>query len=421
MDIKVAADTVTDLTIAAAPSPTAGGPRPTAEELVGRIRAQLQGRIDALSKSARNAQANDPQKGHSKKQKTAFHISHGEAVRDLQNFERIISSVPNGFRLEPVLYTRIKYEQNADVYNEYVSYVRADFMRFLANNHADELKELGICEQGIAQMKQGLDPRSEAGVFYDINIDHIIERNGGGKLSQTRSVDPDKPAGSLPTYETNHFNNFVLLPLRVHDMKNDLNGLQEAATTPPGQSRWILMLVPETAPGHSGFVAQPQGATLDTNENFNLGVHNVSAYSYVTSLASRVHDTITIIAAHPEQKPVMQPLLDAAIEEAASKLQKAFEKASQPRKDIKAFCRFYRDEKVQRLRQDESRMTPAQAARIENIFQSIDNSLSARFPHGQPFQEKQPKKPKQQSFNQQQHSSRHGQHRDNRGHKRHHR
>jgi hypothetical protein len=215
--------------------------------MCNRIRVDLQDRLDETR--AREAAGLPPPNHYTP---TAKQIE-----QQLKEFEDLIQDIPQGFRLAPVLYSRITPEENAEIHSEYQFAVRPRFLRFLAENHADDLRALGICEHGIDRMKNGLDPANAQGVMYDVNIDHIAERSGSGLWGKSKEADPDRP-GAAPTSHANHFGNFILLPKQVHEYKNKLNDIQHITRTPPGECMWTLMIVPERNDVQAGFVCPPQ-------------------------------------------------------------------------------------------------------------------------------------------------------------------
>lgn len=375
MEPKVSADTITDISAAAAFSRGAGGPAPTAEELTRQIRKHMTSLIELTDKKLHPQRYDD---GHDRKQRPE--ISHGEAVSHLQEFDKIVANVPKGFRLAPVLYSRNKFDQNDDVYIEFELRIRAEFLRFLAEQHADELRSLGICESGIALMKEGKEPLDEAGHFYDINIDHIIERSGSGTMGTTQDIDPARAPGSPPSYRVNHFSNFILLPVQIHQIKNKLNELQRTSEVPPGHVQWVLMMVPEATPGHSGYVAQPQGDTGELGTtSLNLQAHYVDPISASTAMIHRLDRLIKKSETSPEQKEKMQPFIASALDEAAERLRAAFNKAAQPKRDFKPFRRFYEGDDFKTLRVDMDKVPPQDAWKARKIIKEIDEGVSARF------------------------------------------
>lgn len=104
---------------------------------------------------------------------------------------------------------------------------------------------MGICDHGIERMKNGFDPADSRGRVYSLSVDHIIERAGSGRMGLEKAVDPLMPPGSPPTYKVNHFSNLILLPQKLHDLKNTINSLQSVSERPVGSSTWCYMLVPD--------------------------------------------------------------------------------------------------------------------------------------------------------------------------------
>jgi len=246
---RVSADTITEITTSRAffePGQAVPSSVPTVEQLINDIRSQLAARLQTAETAERNGTYNPDARP---RQQTV-----AEAQKDKSEFEQIIKEIPAGFRLAPVLYNRISTDENATIKQEYSFKVRPSFMRFLAKEHADELKDLGICQYGIDRMAQGLDPVNTQGEPYSVNVDHIIERAGSGKWGKTKSTDQDQAADFGDSFNVNHFGNFMLLPEKIHEFKNALNDLQKASYTSVGNSKWILMMTPERNEAFSGFV-----------------------------------------------------------------------------------------------------------------------------------------------------------------------
>jgi len=191
--------------------------------------------------------------------------NYDKAVARRAQFEEIVNDVPAGFKLVPVRYSKISQDENAAIHSEYLKNVRSRFLQFVGENHADDLKALGICDVGIERMRKGLDPADETGRPYEVNVDHIIERSGSGLWAQSKEIDPDQKAEVEPKFRQNHFGNLILLPEEIHEYKNTLNNIQRIGDLQPGQSKWILMMVPERSEQQPGFVCPPQqkGARWD--------------------------------------------------------------------------------------------------------------------------------------------------------------
>jgi len=269
----VSADTITEITTSAGfLQPNQSVRRiPTVEELIDDIRAGLSAELKSARARERGLKRdpNDPQVPRSV-----------QLSQQQQDFERVLTSVPEGFKLTPVLYSRITTAENAKIKEEYSFRVRPAFLRFCAEHHADELKKLGICDGGIERMRNGLDPANEKGELYQINIDHILERAGSGQYGKTKASDPDN-ATAPPAYLPNHFGNLMLIPEQVHEFKNLLNQIQDAAETRPGDAKWILMMTPVRNEEFSGFVcpALPKthplaGVLIRPDDGFNRIEHN---------------------------------------------------------------------------------------------------------------------------------------------------
>ncbi|MBU6475514.1 MAG: hypothetical protein KGQ70_06085, partial [Alphaproteobacteria bacterium] len=378
---KVSADTITELTASAATVAGAGGTPPTTEELIDKVRASLRAKAKALSASGQRAQETAPPSQEGKR--TAFDISYGDAARNLAQFEEILANVPNGFRLVPVLYTTIKHQQNAQIYSQFKSHVRPEFLRFLAREHAGELVALGICQKGIRQMALGRKPVDERNRPYAVNIDHIIERFGGGKASLTKEVDPQMPPGSAPTHLTNHFANLMLMPLAVHDLKNQLNELQGAANTPLGTSKWVLMIVPETGPGHAGYVAQPQTkapiVAPSRGNSASSRPSGMSALQKTTGTASRLNRLLDeALRTEGAQNINLAPMLESM----ASSLKDAFNDSATRHHDFLSFQKFYDGRKFADLREKLEALPPVETAKLRDTLQWLDGEISRRFNHG---------------------------------------
>jgi len=225
---------------------------PTAQEMIDGIRHHLTARVDALSDRLSSVEESQAPL------REAIGISLRHARTALADFENLLRQVPDGFRLEPVLYTRTSDAEKEEAYEEFLKYVRKDFFAFLVENHEDELRALGIGNKGIKRMKQGRTPCDENGNPLKINVDHIIERGGSGVLVSQRGRDRRRGGHRPASRKINHIANLVLLPEQIHAFKNNLNAVQNYRDIPVGECRWILMLVPVAGNGRSGYVAAPQ-------------------------------------------------------------------------------------------------------------------------------------------------------------------
>ena len=290
----VSADTITEITTSPGflqPHQSVSSP-PSAEDLVKSIRADLAAQLDLAERRERGQAPRDAGRNF----QHGAPPSSSEVRDDIRQFEQILKEVPPGFALTPVVYSRITTAENALIKNEYSYLVRPSFLRFCAEHHADELKNLGICDSGIDRMRNGLDPADEQGELYSVNIDHILERAGSGMYGKTKAPDADNP-GMAEAYKPNHFGNLMLIPEKVHEFKNALNDLQRASYTSPGNTKWILMMTPLRDAAHSGFVCPPLPAShrlsgLDTRgtDNFAKVEHGQYVLGVTLNHIDRLRD-----------------------------------------------------------------------------------------------------------------------------------
>lgn len=174
------------------------------------------------------------------------------------DFDKILSDIPEGFELVPVFYTHTDPNQRLRLQMEYFTNVRGAFLRFLAENHADELRALGVSERGIRRMWDKQDPVDEKGRYYALNIDHVVEQSTSGSWGGSKRPDPLRSGDVGPKYPVNHFSNLVLLPEYIHAIKNRLNVIQRTSFIEFDGPKWVLALVPKRDGARSGFVAAPQ-------------------------------------------------------------------------------------------------------------------------------------------------------------------
>ena len=94
----------------------------------------------------------------------------------------------------------------------------------------------------ISCLERGLSPTTEDGMPYNVDVDHVVERAGGGRMSLEKSVDP--ATGGPETFPVNHIGNLCLIMKSWHHTKNDLNGAQNIGATPVGETRMLCMALP---------------------------------------------------------------------------------------------------------------------------------------------------------------------------------
>lgn len=253
MTTKVCASTIQTLTVVTGFNAAAAGLAPDTQTMITNIRKDLLAELASFEQALKDPSLDTDAR-------PALQMARDQAARDVNKFDKMMKEVPHGFMLVPVLYSKIDAKQKQIAYREYHSLVRENFMKFLVKNHKQELRALGICEHGIRRMSQGRSPSDKDGNPYSINVDHIIERGGGGLRTLQKGIDLDLPGIETQTLLINHIGNFILLPEQIHEFKNDLNKLQRYGGIPLNTSKWLLMMVPEARSGLSAYVAPPQPA-----------------------------------------------------------------------------------------------------------------------------------------------------------------
>lgn len=169
------------------------------------------------------------------------HASGGKA-KNIDKLLTTIAAIPPEMDIITLAYTKITPEQNNAVWAEFQAHSEPAFYRHLAANHADELKGAGFCDYAISCLERGLSPTTADGMPYNVDVDHVVERAGGGRMSLEKSVDP--ATGGSETFPVNHIGNLCLIMKSWHHTKNDLNGAQNIGATPVGDTRMLCMALP---------------------------------------------------------------------------------------------------------------------------------------------------------------------------------
>jgi len=155
-----------------------------------------------------------------------------------------IADIPPGMRLITTDYNSIESEQNKIVWQEFQERAEPAFYRHIAATQETALREAGFCDYAIDCTRRGHGPTNKDGIHYNVDIDHLTERKGGGAMCMEKSVDP--VLGGAPMYPINHVSNLCLIMRDVHTQtKNTINGLQDIGAIPAGETRRIVMAVPE--------------------------------------------------------------------------------------------------------------------------------------------------------------------------------
>ena len=418
---RVSADTITGITGSARFNATGdkAAPPPSVEDLADKIRTRLKKQTFAAQAVL---DAADPE---NERQIAPREAALKQAQENEKTFEYILDNVPDGFKLVPVFYDRITMEENNAIKEEYSYKVRPRFLKFLGENYAEDLKALGVPAEGIERMKGGLDPVDARGNLFNLNVDHIVERAGSGKMGTTRSADPDLP-GLAATFEVNHIGNFILLPEKVHEFKNMLNDLLEASDMPYKKGKWILMMAPERNELHHGFVAQPQKKghplegvgthPLTFRHNQFLAEITTSQFAelkdignmrtLVRSLLTEAQKQKTTVAALAETETrSKKPGIRKAFNDAVAKEPKAaelvdgllrpglrdftqgmaehFKRISQKtetynqKQAVWEFARFLRSQMVKDLRADAEALPVPESAEMSRVFNQLTRDVNA--------------------------------------------
>jgi len=170
-------------------------------------------------------------------------------------FDQVMSEeLPEGFKLIPVLINpKLSNEDIRQTYKEFTSHVKTDFIKYIAETSADELKQHGASEHIISLMKTGYIDED----IFPYNVDHILERGNSCVYSLEKSMDPNNPRATDPSFKVNHFNNMILIPKSIHDLKNLIKKIQ-VEIYDDDQAKYLLMLTPEEEPNKHGLVCRAQ-------------------------------------------------------------------------------------------------------------------------------------------------------------------
>lgn len=425
MATRVSAETITEITSSPGfiPPGKVSTP-PSVDDLKTSIRSEISSRIQFFTQKLSAAGSEED---HLRAQESLQ-----KAQNDRQVFETALKEVPEGFKLVPVLYSKITQEQNAAIHHEYIANVRSRFLQFVGENYADAARALGVCETGIERMKQGLDPADKEGRPYEMNIDHIIERAGSGLWANGKAKDPDQKSEVEDKFRQNHFGNLIFIPEKIHNYKNMLNGLQRIGNLQPGESKWILMMVPERNELNAGFICPPQtpGSRWDVlavrpkdpfrdvnHADFVIKQTNERIREFRSNpMVEKVLQTIEEVAGRYKQRPAdmaddmvkgrrslskifndvlehdeaareTEKLLRPVLKEAAASLLKAFDSTvdnlGTPVKGPKllaSFAGFYRGGAMKTLCDQAARLPLPEAKAITDLCKAIDADLDTLMP-----------------------------------------
>lgn len=167
----------------------------------------------------------------------------GGKQKKLNELVQKLAEIPDGMRIITTNYVRIDKEQNDMVWREFQEKAEPAFYKHLAATREAELRDAGFCDYAIDCLRRGLGPTNAQGISYNVDIDHLTERAGGGVMCTEKSVDP--VLGGDAMFPINHASNLCLIMRDVHvHVKNEINALQNISEVPHGETRRIIMAVP---------------------------------------------------------------------------------------------------------------------------------------------------------------------------------
>jgi len=174
-----------------------------------------------------------------------------------QSKERFLASVngeiPEGFELVPVLAHPKNFKGHyEECTKEYDKTIQSQFTKFVAEKYLPYFKKMGVSKYVTRLMQEGF----ILGDAFYASIDHIIERSLAGKLAAKKAKDPNNKENNSYVSLINHFNNLVLIPQKIHNLKNTIRDAQ-FDLYPISEPTYMLMLTPKQAGGNDPeFMAQ---------------------------------------------------------------------------------------------------------------------------------------------------------------------
>ncbi len=211
--------------------------------------------------------------------------------KNIKKLGKIFAEKPKHHSFIPVYIEKISNEHGFETYKEFAldKQTSKNYVKLLATEHVEELKQKGLCEFAIKRMEKGLFPFNEQGKPYDLNFDHTMERFYSGRVSTTKSVDPNAPEQQGEVLEINFTNNLRLLNGNTEeDIKNDLNRLQRIKDLETGASGWVMMSIRDEIIGASNLIDLPENDetqkayTIDINPKF--AKVEINSVNYLTKV-----------------------------------------------------------------------------------------------------------------------------------------
>lgn len=385
MNLRVSAANITALTGDAGPAGYAHAPTP--EKMIKRIRRRLQENIEASKTDSWPHAENMP--------RISSDDARVEAVTAARDFEKILKDLPPGFKLTPVLYTRVSREDAHEIDTEF-TVTRPRFLSFLGERHSDQLRAMGLDDHAINRMKKGLDPVDANNKAFYLNVDHIIERAGSGTLVKVKSRDPDCTCCEVSVSPVNHFGNLMLLPGQIHAAKNRLNEIQGMRSIKEGESRWILMMIPECPGDKPRFVTPPLPQSHPLGGLITYAKDPKATLGHAFKMTQRIAGAMKNFAYHQRQNVNLKDeafsrkfggFFSAVFQDACDRILEAFNSAADKtrghtiRPAVDRFKEFFHGRELDAIEQNANLLPDAEADAFDRTIQVIMQKMQKQPGH----------------------------------------
>ncbi|MBI1216569.1 MAG: hypothetical protein GC185_12225 [Alphaproteobacteria bacterium] len=289
-----------------------------------------------------------------------------------------IADLPSGMELVTTTYERVSPEQNRAVWDEFQNRAEPEFYKLLVKEHEAELREAGFCNYAIQSMRNGTGPTNSDGVAYNVDIDHVVERAGGGAMSTEQAVDPALDGD--PTFRVNHMSNFCFIMRATHKQKNVINGLQDLGKVQEGEKKVIIMAVPEAKHGTmliDPALLGPSDVLPSETAYFGQGPARLlkNMFEEYDGVATFTPENGREIFKHSIEKPFAH--LMKVWEHTADVVEKAAADGpieKQENKQVKKTCKDYLVPLIETFK--EYHMPQEALAKLEKVGERIDAALS---------------------------------------------
>lgn len=134
----------------------------------------------------------------------------------IRNFNEIVENLPDSMNLEIVSNRQVSGREKWAQKWKYKGKVRPAFLKQAANDPetVETLRRMGLSDQHIQQMKQGLQPTAKDGRPMNLTVDHVRELTLGG----TNSLDNLR---LVPEYINALRNNLIISQIQAPDLQMD--------------------------------------------------------------------------------------------------------------------------------------------------------------------------------------------------------